>query len=441
MTAPAEGTTPNKPADPAAVSDPHEQLAAYRAKMSAGGGPKAIDAQHAKHKLTAQERLAQLLDTGSFVELDAYLEHQCTDFGMEKKKFLGDGVLTGYGRIDNKPVYISSQDFTQMGGSVGLQHGVKIAKTVKRARQNGVPFVQLNDSGGARIQEGLESLDGYARIFYENVQASGVIPQISVILGPCAGGAVYSPAITDFIIMVDKMSNMFVTGPQVIKAVTGEEVTAEELGGAMVHSATSGVCSFFARDEQEALTLVKRLFGFLPANNRELPPRGHSKDPADREVPELDTFIPADPRKAFDMRDIISAIVDDHDFLEVQPLFAPNLLVGFARLANYTVGIVANQPNAVAGVMDINASDKGARFIRFCDAFNIPLVTLVDVPGFMPGVEQEHSGIIRHGAKMLYAFAEATVPKLSVVVRKSFGGAAIVFGSTWSSPGRRRRSR
>ncbi len=424
---PTGSTGPGQPDDPANISDPYEQLAAYRARLSEGGGAKAVAAQHAKGKLTAQERLGRLLDANSFVELDAYLEHQCTAFGMEQKQIPGDGVLTGYGRIDGKPVYVSSQDFTRMGGSVGLRHATKIATMVKRARQNGVPFVQLNDSGGARIQEGLESLEGYGRIFYENVQASGVVPQLSVVLGPCAGGAVYSPAITDFIIMVDQISNMFVTGPQVIRAVTGEEVTAEALGGAGVHNAVSGVASFFARDEQEALALVRRLLGYLPANNRELPPRGNSKDAPDRETPELDTFIPVDPRKPYEMRDIIRALVDDHDFFEVQPLYAPNLVVGFARLANYTVGIVANQPNALAGVMDINASDKGARFIRFCDAFNIPLVTLVDVPGFMPGVAQEHGGIIRHGAKMLYAYAEATVPKLSVVVRKAFGGAFIAF--------------
>jgi len=415
--------------DPADILDLQEQLAAYRAQLKLGGGEKRIAAQHAKGKLTARERLNKLLDPGSFVELDAYMLHRCTDFGMEKKKFLGDGVVTGYGKAANRPLYVTAQDFTVIGGSLGLKMAEKMSRMMKRARDNGIPFVQLNDSGGARIHEGIESLEGYAKIFYENTISSGVIPQISVIMGPCAGGAVYSPAITDFIIMVDKTSSMFITGPQVIKAVTGEEVGFEELGGATVHNQVTGNAHFLARDEDEALGLVKRLLSFIPSNNRELPPRGNSSDPPDREIPAFDQLVPEDPRKSFDMRDVILPLVDDGDFLEVQQLYARNIIIGFARLANYPIGIVANQPKALAGVLDINAADKAARFIRFCDAFNIPVVTLVDVPGFLPGTSQEHQGIIRHGAKMLYAYAEATVPKLTLIVRKAFGGAAVVHTS------------
>ncbi len=415
--------------DPADIEDLQEQLRAYRRQIEVGGGQRGIDRQHAKGKLTARERLARLLDPKTFVEADAYLVHKCRDFGLDKKPFLGDGVVTGYGKIDGRGVFVSSEDFTVMGGSLGAQHAEKIVHAQRRARENGLPFIQLNDSGGARIQEGVESLDGYGKIFFENTMASGVIPQVSLILGPCAGGAVYSPAITDFTVMVSQRSNMFVTGPQVIKVVTGEDVTAEDLGGALVHNRTSGVAHFYAANEEEAFGIVKRLLSFVPSNNREMPPRGESTDPVDRETSEIQSLVPEDRRKTFDMREVILALVDDRNFFEVQPLFAQNLVIGFARLANYSIGIVANQPKVIAGVLDIDASDKAARFIRFCDAFNIPLVTLVDVPGFLPGTAQEHGGLIRHGAKMLYAYAEATVPKLSLIVRKAFGGAFIALAS------------
>jgi methylmalonyl-CoA decarboxylase subunit alpha len=418
-----------RPQDLDKILDLHEQLDAYREVIQAGGGPKGVESQHAKGKLTSRERLEQLLDSGSLVELDPYLVHKCGDFGMDKKKYLGDGIVTGYAKIDGRGVFISSQDFTVIGGSLGAQHAEKIVHVQRRARENGVPFIQINDSGGARIQEGVESLEGYAKIFFENVMASGVVPQISLIVGPCAGGAVYSPAITDFIIMVDRISNMFVTGPQVIKAVMGETVSVEDLGGARVHNQISGVAHFLAADEAEAFTTIRRLLSFIPSNYREMPPPGQSEDPPDRDTSEIKSLIPEDARKTFDMLDLIGALVDDHDFFEVQPHFAKNLIIGFARLANHPVGIVANQPRVLAGVLDINSADKASRFIRFCDAFNIPLVTLVDVPGFLPGTAQEHGGIIRHGAKMLYAYAEATVPKLALIARKAFGGAFIALAS------------
>jgi acetyl-CoA carboxylase carboxyltransferase component len=418
-----------RPTDPAEILDSQAQLEAFRALVQAGGGQKGVEEQHAKGKLTSRERLAKLLDADSFVELDSYLVHKCHDFGMEKKQYLGDGVVTGHGKIDDRPAFVSSEDFTVIGGSLGAQHAEKIVRAQRRARQTGVPFIQLNDSGGARIQEGVESLEGYGRIFFENTAASGVIPQISLILGPCAGGAVYSPAITDFTIMVDRISNMFVTGPSVVKAVTGEAVSVEELGGARVHNQISGVAHFLAADESDAFRIVRRLLSFIPSNNKEMPPQGQSEDRPERETFELEELIPEDPRKTFDMRDVIITLVDDRDFFEVQPHFAENLIVGFGRLANHPIGIVANQPKVLAGVLDINAADKASRFIRFCDAFNIPVVTVVDVPGFLPGTSQEHGGLIRHGAKLLYAYAEATVPKLSLIVRKAFGGAFIALAS------------
>jgi acetyl-CoA carboxylase carboxyltransferase component len=395
----------------------------------AGGGPERVQKQHAQGKLTARERLEVLLDPGSFVELDAFVTHRATEFGLDREHPLGDGVVTGWGEIDGRKVYVFAQDFTVLGGSVGEAHGRKICKVLDLALENGAPIIGLNDSGGARIQEGVEALDAYGEIFYRNTLASGVIPQISVIMGPCAGGAVYSPAITDFIVMVEGTARMFITGPDVIRAVTHEEVTPEELGGARVHLTTSGVAHFVAPDDRAALALVRCLLSYLPSNNAEDPPYIPPTDPPDRADPELDTLVPEDPAGPYDMYEVIRRVVDDGEFLEVQAGFAPHLIVGFARLGGHPVGIVAQQPAVLAGVLDINASDKGARFIRFCDAFNIPLVTFADTPGFLPGVAQEHGGIIRHGAKMIYAYAEATVPKLSVITRKAYGGAYIVMSS------------
>lgn len=394
-------------------------------KASLGGGPERIESQHKKGKLTARERISLLLDEGSFEEIDTFFTHRSHEFGMEKKVFFGDGVVTGCGTIDKRPVYVSSQDFTVLGGSLGEMHAKKIARVQQLALKNGLPFIQINDSGGARIQEGVLSLEGYGEIFKWNTLASGVIPQISIILGPCAGGAVYSPAITDFVFMVESTSHMFITGPEVIKTVTGEEVTFEELGGALTHSEISGVAHFFAATEEECLKLVKKLLTYLPSNNVEDPPVFPTTDSPYRADESLLTVVPEDASKSYDVRDIIHSLADNGEFLEVHALFAENLVVGFARLSGKVVGIVANQPKVLAGCIDINASDKGARFIRFCDAFNIPVITLVDVPGFLPGVSQEHGGIIRHGAKMLYAYAEATVPKLSVILRKAYGGAYI----------------
>ncbi len=395
----------------------------------AGGGADKI----AKHKkggrLSARERVEVLLDPGSFVEMDRFVTHRCTNFGMEKSKVLGDGIITGYGRISGKLVYVSSQDFTVTGGSMSRTQANKICKVMDLALKNGAPFVSINDSGGARIQEGIESLGGYADIFSRNVLASGVIPQITAIMGPCAGGAVYSPSITDFVFMVENTSYMFVTGPDVIKAVTHEEVTKEDLGGAATHSQKSGVAHFSAKDDKHCLLLIRQLMGFLPSNNLDDTPTLETKDRPDRIVESLNNLIPDSPKKPYDMLLLISEVVDEGYFLEVHKHFAANIIVGFARLNGRPVGIVANQPQVLAGCLNIEASRKAARFIRFCDAFNIPVITFVDVPGFLPGKDQEWNGIITHGAKLLYAYAEATVPKITVITRKAYGGAYIVMGS------------
>ncbi len=391
-----------------------------------GGGADKIAKQHSRGRMTARERLELLLDKGSFREMDIFVTHNTNDFGLADQKFLGDGVVTGYGTIDGRLVYVYSQDFTVFGGSVSHSHAMKICKVMDMAMVNGAPIIGLNDSGGARIQEGVHSLAGYAEIFYRNTIASGVIPQISVIMGPCAGGAVYSPAITDFVIMVKETSHMFVTGPDVIKTVTHEDVTFEELGGAVVHASKSGVAHFAADGEEDAIFLVQNLVSYLPSNNMEDPPRIASQDDPLRQASELDMIVPDNPNKPYDMKEIIRYIMDDGQFLEVHQNWAQNILVGFARLGGRTVGIVAQQPQVLAGVLDTEASQKGARFVRFCDAFNIPLIVLEDVPGFMPGLNQEHGGIIRHGAKLLYAFCEATTPKLTVIVRKAYGGAYCV---------------
>jgi len=412
------------------MADPKiERLQELRGKSKLGGGEKRIEGQHAKGKLTARERLDMLLDEGSFRELDAFVTHRATGFGMEEKKFLGDGVVTGYGTIDGRPVCVFAQDFTVMGGSLGEAHAAKICKVLDMALKDGVPVIGINDSGGARIQEGVAALGGYADIFLRNSLASGVIPQISVIMGPCAGGAVYSPALTDFVIMVEGTSYMFITGPQVVKAVTREEVTFEELGGAMVHNAKSGVAHFAAAAEKEAIVILKKLLSFLPQNNVDDPPFVLTDDDPQRMDEALDTIVPESPTKPYDMKEVIRRVVDDGDFLEVHKHFASNIVVGFAHLGGYSIGIVASQPRVLAGVLDIDASDKATRFVRFCDCFNIPLVTLVDVPGYMPGLAQEHGGIIRHGAKLIYAYCEATVPKLTVITRKAYGGAYCVMSS------------
>lgn len=386
------------------------------------GDPAAIDRQHAKGKLTARERLDILLDPGSFVEFDKFSVHRCQHFGMSDKKVLGDGVITGWGKIDGRPVYVFSQDFTVFGGSLGEVFAEKICKIMDLAVQNGAPVIGINDSGGARIQEGVVSLAGYADIFYRNVRASGVIPQISVVMGPCAGGAVYSPALTDFTFMVEGTSHMFITGPDVVKAVTGEEITFEELGGAKTHTTHSGVAHLSYPDEASCLEHVRYLMSFLPSNNLDPAPRFPTPGLPDTDI-SLDSFIPDKANKPYDMKQILGAILDEGEFFEIQPAYAGNLLTGFGRLDGQTVGIVANQPLCLAGVLDIDASVKGGRFVRFCDAFNIPLITFVDVPGFLPGRDQELGGIIRHGAKLLYAYAEATVPKFTVITRKAYGGA------------------
>ena len=406
-----------------------ERLEDMRAQARLGGGPERIERQHARGKLTARERLDYLLDPGTFYELDEFATHRATDFGLAERRTLGDSVVTGWGEIDGRLVYVFAQDFTVMGGSVGEAHGQKICKVLDLALENGAPIIGLNDSGGARIQEGVDALAAYGEIFYRNVLASGVIPQISVIMGPCAGGAVYSPALTDFTFMVEGTGRMFITGPDVIKAVTREEVSPEELGGADVHNRLSGVAHFAVPTEEETLDLVRRLLSYLPSNNAGDPPYVPPTDPPDRTDGSLDTLVPEDPAQGYDMREVIWRIVDEGIFLEVQKRFAPNLIVGFARMGGHVVGIVAQQPPVLAGVLDIDASDKGARFIRFCDCFNVPLLTLTDTPGFLPGVAQEHGGIIRHGAKMIYAYAEASVPKISVVTRKAYGGAYIVMSS------------
>ena len=400
-----------------------------RKKAMEGGGEERIKKQHEKGKLTARERIEKLLDEGTFVELGMFAESRATEFGMDKKRFPGDGVVTGYGTIDGRLVFVYAQDFTVLGGSLGEMHAEKITRVLDLALKNGAPVIGLNDSGGARIQEGVDSLKGYGEIFFRNTIASGVVPQIAVIMGPSAGGAVYSPAIMDFVVMVDKTSYMFITGPQVIKAVTGEDVDFESLGGARVHNEKSGNAHIFAKNEEEALHLVRALLSYFPSNNMEDPPFIDTGDPPDRIDYELDKIIPKDPKKSYDVKDIINIIVDRGTFFEIHPLYAQNIVVGFARMGGKVVGIVANQPKFYAGVLDINASDKAARFVRFCDAFNIPIVTLVDVPGYMPGVAQEHGGIIRHGAKLLYAYSEATVPKITVILRKAYGGAYIAMGS------------
>jgi propionyl-CoA carboxylase beta chain len=394
-----------------------------------GGGEERIKTQHKKGKLTARERVDLLLDPGTFQELDMFATHRTSDFGLADQKVLGDGVVTGYGKIDGRLVYVFSQDFTVFGGSLSEVHAEKICKIMDLAMKNGAPVIGLNDSGGARIQEGVVSLGAYADIFLRNTLASGVVPQISAILGPCAGGAVYSPAITDFIFMVEGTSHMFVTGPNVLKTVTHEEVTFEDLGGATVHNATSGVAHFALPSEAECLLAIRTLLGYLPSNNMDDPPTRESDDPISGADEALDAIIPDNPNKAYDMKEVIRHVVDRGSFFEVQEQWARNIIVGFARLAGRSVGIVAQQPSVIAGVLDINSADKAARFVRFCDCFNIPLVTLEDVPGFLPGVEQEHGGIIRHGAKLLYAYCEATVPKVTVITRKAYGGAYDVMSS------------
>lgn len=394
-----------------------------------GGGQARIKRQHASGKMTARERIELFLDEGTFVELDRLVTHRCTDFGMQDQKILGDGVVTGYGEVDGRTVYVFAQDFTVFGGSLSETYAKKICKVMDLAMRCGAPIIGLNDSGGARIQEGVASLAGYADIFFRNVRASGVIPQLSAILGPCAGGAVYSPAITDFVFMVQETSYMFITGPDVVKTVTSQEVTKQELGGAQVHSEISGVSHFECASEEECIAQLRELLSFLPSNNAEDAPVVPTKDPWDRRDVALDTMVPENASKPYDIKEVILAVVDDGYFFEVATAYARNMVVGFARLDGRTVGVVANQPNHLAGCLDINASLKGARFVRFCDAFNIPLVTFVDVPGFLPGVDQEYGGIIRHGAKLLYAFAEATVPKLTVITRKAYGGAYDVMNS------------
>ncbi len=406
-----------------------EELKKQRETIKQGGGAKRIEAQHAKGKLTARERIAKLLDEGTFQEIGPFITHRHTDFGMDKNKHPGDSVVTGFGKINGRTVCLFAQDFTLLGGSFGEVQGQKVAKAMDLAMEAGVPFIGLNDSGGARIQEGVYSLGAYAEVFWRNTQASGVIPQISVILGPCAGGAVYSPGLTDFIFMANQTSNMFITGPEVIKTVTGEEVDFETLGGAMTHSSRSGVAHFVGADEANTLSLVRTLLTYLPSNNVEPPPAIQPTDDPWRMDPELNSLVPTDPNEAYDMHTVINKIFDLGSFFEVHQNFAQNAIVGLARLHGQVVGVSANQPMTLAGVIDIDASDKIARFVRFCDAFNIPVITLADTPGFMPGLTQEYGGIIRHGAKIIYAYSEATVPKITVNVRKGYGGAYIVMGS------------
>ena len=406
-----------------------KQLLDKREEAKLGSRKKRIDSQHAKGKLTARERIERLLDDGSFEEFDMFVTHHCTDFGMGEKSFLSDGVVTGYGTIDGRLVYVFSQDFTVFGGSLSESFASKICKVLDQAMKVGAPVIGLNDSGGARIQEGVNSLAGYAEIFQRNIMASGVIPQISAIFGPCAGGSVYSPALTDFIMMSKENSYMYVTGPKVVKTVTGEEVTDDKLGGAMVHASKSGVTHFVVDTEDEGLMLIRKMISYIPSNNLEEAPLQPCNDPIDRLEDSLNSIIPDNPNQPYDVRDIIHAIVDEGEFLEVHRHFAANIVVGFARFNGVSVGIVANQPNYMAGVLDINASRKAARFVRFCDAFNIPLVTLVDVPGFLPGTGQEYNGIITNGAKLLFAYGEATVPKVTITLRKSYGGAHDVMSS------------
>jgi propionyl-CoA carboxylase beta chain len=414
------------PSEPAAGL---EELRDRNRRAEAGGGDERRERQHREGKLTARERVELLLDEGSFEELDRFVEHRCLDFGMAEQKVPGDGVVSGHGRVDGRPVYVFAQDFTVFGGSLSETNALKICKVMDLAMKMGAPVVGLNDSGGARIQEGVASLAGYAEIFLRNTLASGVVPQISAIMGPCAGGAVYSPVITDFNVMVKDTSCMFVTGPDVIKTVTHEEVSKEELGGAMTHNVRSGVAHFAVDDDRACIALIRELLSYMPSNNLEEAPLHRTDDPADRDDAALDALVPAEPTRPYDMKQLILSVVDDRRFLEVHEHFAPNIVVGFARFAGRSVGIVANQPAVLAGCLDIDASVKGARFVRFCDAFNIPLVTFEDVPGFLPGTAQEFGGIIRHGAKLLYAFAEATVPKVTVITRKAYGGAYCVMAS------------
>ena len=406
-----------------------QQLDAKRSKARLGGGEKRIAAQHAKGKLTARERLELLLDEGTFEEWDMFVEHRCHDFGMADNKIPGDGVVTGYGMINGRLVFVFSQDFTVFGGALSEAHAEKICKVMDQAMKVGAPVIGLNDSGGARIQEGVASLGGYAEVFQRNVMASGVVPQISMIMGPCAGGAVYSPAMTDFIFMVKDSSYMFVTGPEVVKTVTHEEVTAEDLGGAISHTTRSGVADLAFENDVDALMMLRRLYNYLPLNNREKPPVRPSNDPADRCDYSLDTLVPDNPNKPYDMKELVFKLADDGEFFELQSEYAKNIVIGFCRMEGQTVGIVANQPLVLAGCLDIKSSIKAARFVRFCDAFNIPVLTFVDVPGFMPGTAQEYGGIIKHGAKLLYAYAECTVPKITVITRKAYGGAYDVMAS------------
>lgn len=414
---------------PMNLDEKYQLLQKKNTEAELAGGAERIQQQHDRGKMTARERILFLLDEGSFVELDKFMTHRCSDFGMENKKILGDGVITGYGTISGRHVYVYAQDFTVFGGSLSGTQSKKICKLLDLAMKNGKPVIGLNDSGGARIQEGVESLGGYAEIFYRNTMASGVVPQISCIMGPCAGGAVYSPGITDFIFMVKKSSYMFLTGPDVIKTVTHEEVTMEELGGAVTHSTRSGVCHFASDDEKSCLLLIRELLSYLPSNNLDDTPLIKTSDPAERKESKLRTIIPENSKQAYDIKEVIEAVVDDNYFFEVQKDFAQNIVIGFASLKGRSVGIVANQPKVLAGCLDNNASLKAARFVRFCDAFNIPLITFVDVPGFLPGTEQEFGGIIKHGAKLLYAYAEATVPKITVITRKAYGGAYCVMAS------------
>ncbi len=411
------------------IRTPVDDLRRRESTALAGGGPERIAKQHAQGKLTARERIELLLDPGSFTEWDRFVSHRSTDFGMESKRVLGDGVVSGFGAVDGRTVFVFAHDFTVFGGSLSETNAAKMVKVMDTAMKVGAPIVGLNDSGGARIQEGVRSLGGYADIFLRNTLASGVVPQISAVMGPCAGGAVYSPAITDFIFMVEGTSYMYVTGPNVVKTVTHEEVTHDELGGALAHNARSGVAHFAAHDDRECLELVRELLSYLPSNNVEDPPRRPTDDPPDRVEERLEQLVPADPQKPYDMKEALRLVVDDGRFLEVHAHYAQNMICAFARLAGRPVGIVANQPAVLAGTLDIAASLKAARFVRFCDCFNIPLVTFVDVPGFLPGTAQEHGGIIKHGAKLLYAYCEATVPKLTVITRKAYGGAYDVMSS------------
>jgi propionyl-CoA carboxylase beta chain len=412
-----------------ALEEKLKQFEEWNRLAELGGGKERVDRQHKAGRKTARERIKDLLDPETFVEVDKFVTHRATDFGMDKNKIMGDGVVAGYGKIDGRLVYVFAQDFTVFGGTLSRANADKIIKIMDLALKMGAPVIGLNDSGGARIQEGVESLAGYADIFYRNTIVSGVIPQISAVLGPCAGGAVYSPAITDFILMVKNTSYMFVTGPEVIKTVTHEEVTMEDLGGAMTHNSKSGVAHFIAEDDEMAMMMIRELLSFIPSNNMEDPPIKPCTDDINREDEKLQTIVPDDPNKPYDIKEIITTVVDEHNFFEVMPYFAQNIIVGFARMGGRPIGIVANQPAILAGVLDINSSTKAARFVRFCDAFNIPLITFVDVPGFLPGTAQEFGGIIKHGAKLLYAFAEATVPKITIITRKAYGGAYDVMSS------------